>query len=316
MPVPLFYGFALSRLLANDLLKRLATATTENVTWRVVEPEDFSESFEEGRNAFRAVNPYSAQKPFIRIEALWTAEPYDSPDSRLLLELDEAAPLELNRTFAFDEPIDTGGRRGIGVWICGDGRGETINIRLRSDLWIGAAMADHFVKIDFTGWRYFSFYESQNGEMEHGDWPRTELEYRVYDDVKNFYASYTNAVNYDRIHYLDILTSGKDQYDLRMKPIVVLPHREQVLVNPTVTINGQSVTFMTELKSGTYLECSAEGECAVFDVKGGVIDTPAITGEIPVVQPGDNELMISSRGASPYVKRATVTLRLTGEGVV
>lgn len=275
-----------------------------------------AESFEEGRNAFIAVNPYGAQKPFIRIEALWTAEPYDSPDSCLLLDLDETVPLELNRTFTFDEPLDTEGRRGIGVWICGDGRGETINIRLRSDLWIGAAMADHFVKVDFTGWRYFSFYESQNGEMEHGDWPRTELEYRIYEDVKTFYASYTNSVNYDKIHYIDILTSGKDAYDLRMKPILALPHREQTLVNPTVTINGRSVAFKTELKSGTYLECSAEGECAVYDLKGNVIDTPAIAGEIPVVHPGDNELIISSGGASAHIRRAAVTLRLIGDVVV
>ncbi|TMV52326.1 hypothetical protein FE783_05135 [Paenibacillus mesophilus] len=275
-----------------------------------------AESFEEGRNTFLAANPYSTQKPFIRIEALWTAEPYESPDSRLLLDLDEEAPLELNRTYSFAEPLDTEGRRGIGVWICGDGRGETINIRLRSELWVGAAMADHFIKVDFTGWRRFSFYESQNGDMEHGDWPRAELEYRIYDDVKNFYASYTNSVDYARIHYMDLLTSGKGRYDLKMKPIVALPHREQTLVNPTVTINGQSVTFMTELRSGTYLECSAEGECTVYDRKGSVIDTPAIAGEIPVVLSGNNELTITSSEASPYMKRAAVTLRLMGEYLI
>lgn len=275
-----------------------------------------AESFEEGRNTFHAVNPYGAQKPFIRIEALWTAEPYDSPAAQPLLGLDEAEPLELNRTYTFNEPLDTGGKRGIGVWICGDGRGETINVRLRSELWVGTAMADHFIKVDFTGWRYFSFYESQNGEMEHRDWPRTELEYKVYEDVKTFYASYTNTVDYAQIHFIDILTSGKGEYDVRMRPIVALPHKEQVLVNPSVTINGQSVTFLTELKSGTYLECSEEGECAVYDVKGNVIATPAIAGEIPTAHPGGNELTISSSETSPYVKRAAVTLRLLGECAV
>jgi len=275
-----------------------------------------ADSFEEGRNQFQAVNPYGAQKPFIRIHSLWTAESYDSPDSRLLLDLDETASLELNRTYTFDEPLGTEGRRAMGVWICGDGQGETVNIRLRSELWVGSAIADHFIKVDFTGWRYFSFYESQNGEMGHDDWPRAELEYRVYDDVKQFYASYTNAVNYDQINNVDILTSGKGTYDLRMKPIVALPHREQTLSNPSITINGQKVTFLTQLKSGTYLECSADGECVVYDSKGRVVDTPAVAGHIPVVHPGANELTITSSGPSPYLKRAVVTLRLLGEYVV
>lgn len=274
-----------------------------------------AESFEEGRNTFHAVNPYGEQKPFIRLEPLWTAEPYDSPEAQVLLDLDEEAPLELNRTYTFKEPLHTGGKRGIGVWICGDGRGETINIRLRSELWVGAGYADHFIKVDFTGWRYFSFYESQNGEMDPSDWPRAELEYKVYEDVKMFYASYTHAVDYSKIHYLDILTNGQGTYDLKMKPIVALPHRKQALVNPTVTLNGQSVTFRTVLKSGTYLECSAEGECKVYDLKGHVVDTPAVDGEIPAVQPGGNELTISSDEASPYMKRAAVTLRLLGERV-
>lgn len=275
-----------------------------------------AESFEDGRNTFQAVNPYEAQKPFIRIEALWTAEPYDSPEALPLLKLDEAKPLLLNRAGDFAEPFDTGGRRALGVWICGDGRDETINVRLRSELWVGAAVADHFIKVDFDGWRYFSFYESQNGEPEPGEWPRTELEYNVYEDVKRFYASYTNEVDYSRIHGLDLCTSGTGQYEIKMRPIVALPHRKQTLVNPTVRINGQSVTFLTELESGTYLECTPEGACAVYDVKGNVIDTPVIAGDIPVVRPGSNELTISSSEASPYVKRAVVTLRLAGEYVL
>jgi hypothetical protein len=272
-----------------------------------------AESFEDGRNTFQAENPFSAQKPFIRIEALWTADAYDSPEAQVLLDLDENVPLELNKTWTFQEPADTGGKRGIGVWIRGDGRGETVNIRLRSDLWVGHAIADHFMKVDFTGWRYYSFYESQNGEMDVADWPRTELEYTVYEDVKRFYASYTNAVDYGKIHYLDILTSGKGEYDLRMRPIVALPHREQVLVNPSVVINGKKVTFLTELRSGMYLECSPEGDCRVYDVQGNLVDAPAVSGDIPTVEAGRCQLTIGSSESSSLVKRAALTLQLKGE---
>src|SRR5690606_33829051 len=159
-------------------------------------------------------------------------------------------------------------------------------IRLRSDLWVGAGYADHFIKVDFAGWRYFSFYESQNGEMDRSDWPRTELEYKVYEDVKTFYASYTHAVDFSQIHYIDFLTSGQGEYDLKMKPIVALQHREQALVNPTVTINGQSITFQTVLRSGTFLECSEDGGCRVYDVKGNIVETPTVSGDIPTVQTG------------------------------
>ncbi|MDF2722691.1 MAG: hypothetical protein K0Q59_2366 [Paenibacillus sp.] len=275
-----------------------------------------AESFDDGRNTFHALNPYAEQKPHIRIDALWTAEPYGCEAARVLVELDEAEPLALNRSCTFDEPLDIDACRGIGVWICGDGRGETVNIRLRSEFWAGRGIADHFIVVDFTGWRYFSFYESQNGELEPHQWPRAELEYKIYDDVKNFYASYTNAVEYTSLAQIDILTNAEQPCELRMKPIVALPHREQALVNPSVTLNGQTVTFATTLRSGTWLECSEDGECVVYDRKGHVVDRPAVIGDIPVVRAGGNELTLDSSDVSSYTKRATVRLRLLGETVL
>jgi hypothetical protein len=273
-----------------------------------------ADSFEEGRNIFNSVNPYDRQKPFIRIEPLYTADNYDSPHAQVLLDLDETKTLELNRVYTFDKPLDTGGKRGIGVWIYGDGRGETINIRLRSSGNF-AGIGDHFIIVDFVGWRCFVFYESQNGEMDRSEWPRAELVYRVFEDVGEFYAFYRNPVDYSKISKIEILTIAEGKYDLKMKPIVSLPHHEQTFVNPTVSINGKSVTFKTALKSGTYLECSADGECKVYDMKGNILDTPEVVGDIPYLNSGNNELMITSNESSKYLKRAAVTSRVVGSRI-
>lgn len=54
--------------------------------------------------------------------------------------------------------LDLSNNRGIGLWICGDGKGEILNLQLKSvvDGEYGhmERLCDHCVVADFEGWSY------------------------------------------------------------------------------------------------------------------------------------------------------------------
>jgi hypothetical protein len=271
------------------------------------------ESFEERRNIFTVFNRFYAQQPKIRIEALYTAENYDSENSLKILDLDENMPLKLNHTYKVNH-LDLDKNRGIGIWLYGDGKGETVNIRLRSPHHISRGYSEHFIKVDYIGWRYFTFYEFQNCEMPHEDWPPKQMEYKVFTDVESFYAVYRSEVEYKDIEYIDILVNKEGDYNLRMKPIVAIPHKELVLEYPSITIGKNTTIFKTRLRSNTFLEYSPEdGNCYVYDMLGNILDTPEVDGSALFLEKGANLVKFDAQCNSQYQKRGAITFRTVGE---
>lgn len=272
-------------------------------------------SFEDGRNSFKSVNKFKRQSPKIRIEGLFTADHYDCPEGDIIWDFDETKPVELNKPLPLGQ-ISTNGNRGLGVWIYGDGKGETISLRLNSPVYRAPGYADHFIKIDFTGWRYFTFYEFENCDMKHEDWKPQGLDYKVFTDVQIFYAAYFSSVNYNCLETLNVMVNCPGDYDIRLKPVRAIPARELELKNPALEINGQKITFLTTLKSRTFIEFDPQtNEAKLYDLMGNVLDVPEIVGEAPVMDRGENTVIFTAESDSPYQKRAAITLRTFGEPI-
>lgn len=271
------------------------------------------QSFDDGRNTFKVNNRFDTQKPKIRIECLFTADNYDSTEGKLLCDMDET------KTPVFNEPIsipnvDTEGKRGIGVWVCGDGSGQVINFRFNSPSHKGCGNSDHFVRADFTGWRYYSFYEVENCEMKHEDFEPQGLDYKIFTDVRVFYAAYFHSPNYSDIDRLTIMVKDPESCNIKVRPIKALPHREVPLTDPTITVNGKSVTFKTTMPGGSFMEYDPEtGIAKLFDGIGNLLDTPEIIGDAPILEAGENTVTLSDSSTSEYQKRASVTFRTHGD---
>ncbi len=271
------------------------------------------DSFDDGRNTFIINNQFESQKPKIRIETLYTAEDYNSINALPLLELNENELVGLNRTYEVGH-LNLNRNRGICVRLYGDGQGETINIRLRSPNHIARGYADYFIKVDFSGWRSFTFYEVQNCEMPPEDWTPKQMDYKVYTDVESYYAVYRSNVDFKDIAFIDIQVNREGIFALRMKPVVATPHHEIILNNPSLIIGGQRIVFKTDLKSNTYLEYAPEtGCCEVYDMLGHLLDTPEIIGQAPILANGLNTIAFDADCAAPFQKRAAVTFRTSGE---
>lgn len=275
------------------------------------------EDFGRDRNCFRYDNPYDTQVPSLRLEALCAAANYDT-EGVVLKEFDENEPVPNDMLYVLDQQgaIDSGGNHGVGIWVYGDGSGVSMRIRLQNRL------AEHpvrntefYVKCDFTGWRYFAFCEAQNGEPPHEEWPRTEMEYKVFTDVGRFYQFYRDGADYSALSFLRITLNTDQPTGIRLRTIKILPHYENVLENPTLTVNGSAVTFHCTLHPKNWLLCKPDGSCEIMDFAGNTLECPKYSGQLPVLKTGENEIILSSAEEVPYRKRAAVTLRVIGEDI-
>ena len=270
-----------------------------------------------GYDRFTYENRFEAQSPSIRLESLYAADNYDA-EGVILKEFDENEPVPSDMLYVLDEkaPINSKGNNGVGVWVYGDGSGVGMRIRLQNRLATDPSRnTEFYVKCDFTGWRYFAFYEAQNAEPDHADWHKTEMIYKVFKDVGKFYSFYRDGSRYEDLSFLRITLNTDKPTGIRLRTIKLLPYYENVLKNPTLTINGKPITFNCELKPKNWLELKADGSCEIIDYCGFTVERPTFTGELPVLKEGANEIVISSDEKVDHLKRAVVTLRVVGDPV-
>ncbi|MBE6930165.1 MAG: hypothetical protein E7463_07800 [Ruminococcaceae bacterium] len=266
-------------------------------------PYGFLERPDDG---FRADNPFDPQTPAVRIEALCAASDYDHPDAVTLCELAEDAPVT-SQSFRFSTPVDARGNRGLGVWCKGDGSGAIVCISLRNLAANKRKAGQHFIRVDFTGWRYFAFYEPQNSSLPAADWPVTDIEYKTYQDLQIFYGHYRVNLDYSAIDGVDITVQGSGNVYLRSPRLV--PHVKPAWHNPTLHIGDSAITFRTSLQANTVLHFDGKTS-TVTDRNGTVLETPAFSGTL-TCPAGNSRVTLTHDGDdSP---RARVTLSLTGE---
>ena len=274
------------------------------------------DSFKDARNTFYVRNHFKEQRPFIRIEPLMAAADYNDPRGVVLREFDENAVLPDDETYVLDDvrPVDGHGNTALGVWMYGDGSGAMVRIRLSNRLKdLPRGQADYYIKADYTGWRYFAFSESQNAEPETNDWPRTEMVYRIFSDVRFFYNNYRNPVDFSAVSFLRVTVRSDRPAKIRLRTLKLLPACENLLEDPCISVNGETLTFHTKLPCFHYLEYDPAGACTVYDYDGNEVEHPEVTGEAgSLIGHLNNAVTLSSLDMPDHEKRAAVTIRLTG----
>ncbi|MDD4098262.1 MAG: hypothetical protein PHC30_05795, partial [Lentisphaeria bacterium] len=183
---------------------------------------------------------------------------------------------------AFSPALDLSRHQGIGFWLKGDGQGELANIVLvtRSH---GVVHTQHYVKIDFTGWRYVELLVPETLRFDQHSWPFERCHYGIYRSSPVF----ASCIGLDL--WFNDVPAGKT-VSCRLSPIKALPLLEQPIVNPTLTIAGQSLVFPVQLETGQYLEYHGGRTASVFTGKGVLAAKVAPAGEIPTLAPGDNAI--------------------------
>ena len=200
----------------------------------------------------------------------------------------------------FTPSLNLSGREGLGVWVHGDGQGEILNFQLRCPEHVVAGIGDHYIVVDFTGWRYFELVEPESRRWAQYAWP--------YGDP---YSIYRESVSFGQISSFSIwfnnLPPGKT-VTCYLSPVKALPLSKSVLRRPTVTVGGKTLTFPVELESGSYLELNSLTDCKVYGPKGELKQEVKPEGELPGFTTGANQVTFGCETSAGLNARANVTV--------
>lgn len=267
-------------------------------------------TFEQGDCLGRLKNPFGKQTPRFRLEALHAAGAYESENAVTVCPFDENKPLLQESRLRFPAVKNPEGLRGLGVWCKGDGSGALVVISLRNLSLNQRRTAEHYIKADFVGWRYFAFYENQNGTLDTALWPRRELAYRTYNHLQEFYGYYRTRPNYETIDGVDITVIGSDKICLR--DLRLVPHIAPDIVNPVLHFGEKEIKIHGTVPAGANLYFDGES-LEVRDPLGNLLSTPAYEGS-PEAPAGGCEIRLCREEDAPLC-RARLTVITQGEAL-
>lgn len=198
----------------------------------------------------------------------------------------------------------------LGVWVNGDGKGELLNFRIESPKHLSSgARGDHFVKIDFTGWKYFELVEIESSEFSNYIWP--DSGFYVYD-------SYRHTVQFNNVDKLQLwynnLPAGEEVKCL-ISDIKALQMVPESIVDPEITTGNGKIVFKVKIESGMYLEFNSDKDCKLYGPKGEFLQDVRVEGSMPTIKNGENDVSFSCQGTLGLSTRVQVTIFSRGSEI-
>ena len=110
------------------------------------------------------------------------------------------------------------------------------------------------------------------------------------------------------------LTPKKGQKaECTIGPIKALPMVACTVKNPTVTVNGKTLSLPVEMQSGSYIEFGKGNDCVLYGPKGEVITEVAPDGAIPLLSAGENQIQLTCKAVDGPAPRVRLTVITHGE---
>lgn len=313
----------------------------------------------ETSNKFTVNNPYAPQPLKMRIEALLAMDMEDSSDAKPLADFSqvdefskaetqkgvsamlqypitgageeklkailhaENVEAEQKRSWAvfrkeFKDMIDFS-NKGIGVWIKGDGQGEVLNFQVASPKHLIGGFADHYITVDFHGWRYFELVEPESYQLTRYEWQHTRMREDFLagkSEIMSFaYPMYHYWVNFKNIATLTIgvnnIPMGKS-VEVGIGSIKTIPLKSMKIKNPTIQVGDVKLTFPVEIESGYYIEFLSRDHCKLYNAKGEFVSDIVPQGGEPILQQGENTVVFSGDKLNKYSPRLGITVIAEG----
>jgi len=209
----------------------------------------------------------------------------------------------------FDPPLDLGKHGAMGVWIHGDGKGELLNFQLTNPPQFWGTWDEHYVRVDFTGWRYVELLLRERDADRYGDhvWP--------YGGTSDVFRSPLIRDHVSRLSiYYNDLPPG-ETVKCHIGPVKALGAVKVKLKNPAVTVGGRKILFPVTLESGQYVEMESAEVCRLRDERGALIGAVRPEGEAPRLESGENPAAFTCEGPEGLSARASVTFVVEGDPI-
>lgn len=208
----------------------------------------------------------------------------------------------------FEPCLNLKTHQGLGAWIKGDGSGALLNLRLESPKHLSmGGRGDHFVKLNFSGWRYFELVEIESSAFNDYLWP---------DEYHNVYNSYFYKVVFDCVDKLQVWLNhipGGKTVSAEIRLVKALPLKEPVVENPAVRIGETALTFPVKMTPGMYLEYESMDNCKLYGPTGAFIQNVVPSGTALIALPGKNNISMSVETDVSILPRAGVSVMTRGK---
>ena len=248
-------------------------------------------------------NRFQAARPTIRIENRYSAEDYETASSVELIRFDETQPVGNMTTRIFDPTIDLRGHLAMGLWVRGDNGGQKINVRVESPIQYVSGHNDHFIDVDFSGWRYFSLIEAENGTRPPVEWPKP---------CGSYLDEYREIVHYEHVSEINLMIVG-DPKNLRFRTLKAVPIRNYDLIDPSFVLDGRKFLFKGAIASGHYMEWEGGEAASVCNHTGQEVSRMKLVGDVPALSTGENRLTFSCGRNVNTPVRARLVFGLIGD---
>lgn len=207
--------------------------------------------------------------------------------------------------FAFKPYRTMGEARAFRLWVRGDGKGELLNVQLASPREYEPGLSEHYLRIDFVGWRRVTFLlrERDAETVERYGWPYSP-----------HYLVYRNRI--DRHHvsgvslYLNDIPAGGG-CEVAVAAIEPLQIAKTVRHGMKLGVNGVTFDVPFALESGEYAEWEG-GVWRHYSETGA--ERARQTGRArPALASGQNSLSFAAESSDGGDPRAEVTVFALGK---
>ena len=275
----------------------------QNDSWCLTEVHYGRAVLNSEKNSFVYDNPFENQKPtLIRIEHRHQTVGYDHPDAVELIPMEETQAVGELVSKKFDPPINLSEHLGVGLWVFGDSGGQQINVRFDSPHHLVSGHTDHFIDVDFNGWRFFSLAQAENGTRPNVQWQIS---------CGNIYSEFRERVHYNSISEVHLMIIG-DPKNLRFRTVKALPIQEANLIAPTLELNGTVITFEGKIKNGHYMEYIPGNPAVVYDSLGREISIMNPSVSLVEIPNGTSTVRFFGKTESGSHAAVRVTIRTNG----
>ena len=197
--------------------------------------------------------------------------------------------------------VDLGkGRIAFGMWVKGDGSGALLNLQFRTPAAFHIGISDHYMRLDFTGWRYVTVLLRERDARESCNyiWPYGGYAaiYRTMVDPTHLgtFSAYLN----------DIPKGGKATVEVgEVRALTMVPN---TLENASVAVNGERFAVPFRMNAGEYAELDG-GFWTHYSAKGEALARTAAATR-PTLKGGRNAVAFGCDGNG----RAEVTMFALG----
>ncbi|MBR6764553.1 MAG: hypothetical protein IKM13_12515 [Clostridia bacterium] len=220
----------------------------------------------------------------------------------------------------FPGGIDLSGTPGLYVMVQGDGKGEVLDLQLKSQKYALSGTLDRVITVDFVGWKCFNLIESDGGRLGEDYWPFSGGgHYNPYDHDPVFTVAEEVPLTQYEWHPsgldLDIYFTNREKTDLReismlsvwmnhmrdgeeyqvtIGEISLFPIDRKPVSGLVLTVNGIDYPVGGELPVDAYLELEG-GRWYAYDLEGKLL-TGLTFPKLPVSIPEGSRITARAEG--------------------